>query len=171
MLEAGPTRESSSAFLFVSNVATVFLDSQSAFDFRFRGVHRAAERVREIQQLLHGVKTIHYVLHRTKSTCMTHQSGSKPNIASQQAKTGMQQLLKSLDNMQQPLYWLNAYFLRFLVPRDFHIGDGTWRNRVEFGLRTVVSLSAMSAKARLRWKGASPPQRENSIRAGESCSD
>src|SRR5580765_1149606 len=34
----------------------------------------------------------------------------------------MQQILKPLDNMQQPLYWLSTYFLRFAVPRDSHRG-------------------------------------------------
>ncbi len=179
MLEAGLTRESSSAFVFVSNVATVLLALGDALqscakfstDFRFRRVHRAAQGVREIQQLLHSVKIIHYLLHRTKSTYMAHQSGTKRNAASQQAKTGMQQLLKPLDNMQQPLYWLNAYFLRFAVPRDFHLGVGTWLNRVQLVFPREVSLPEISGKARLRLRGASPLRRKSSIRAGESCSD
>src|SRR5205807_188003 len=100
---------------------------------------------------------------------MAHQSGSKPSSASQQAKTGMQQLLKSLDNMQQPLYWLNAYFLRFAVPRDFHLGVGTWLNRAQLVFPREVSLPEISGRARPLWKGASPQRRENSIRAGESC--
>jgi len=96
-------------------------------------------------------------------------SNSKPNPASHQAKTEMQQILKSLDSMQQPLYWLNAYFSRFAV-RAIHLGVGTWLNRVQLVFRTAVVLPEISGRARLLWKSVSRRRRENSIRAAGSCS-
>jgi hypothetical protein len=83
----------------------------------------------------------------------------------------MQQILKTLDNVQQSLYSLNPYFMPFVLRREF-----TWGflrlERTEIVFRTVVNLpEVISGRGRLRWKSVSRQREKNSTRAGESCFD
>jgi hypothetical protein len=83
----------------------------------------------------------------------------------------MQQILKTLDKVQQSLYSLNPYFMPFVLRRDF-----TWGflrlERTEIVFRTVANLPAViCGRGRPRWKSVSLRREKNSTRAGESCFD
>jgi len=83
----------------------------------------------------------------------------------------MQQILKTLDKMQQSLYSLNPYFMPLVLRREFTRGF-LRLERAEIVFRTVANLPALiSGRGRPRWKSASPRREKNSTRAGESCFD